>query len=148
MEGGAPHAEEDTQLRIGQLLLFEASSRRSARTFQLAHPRGETVRAIKCVAAKEEPTWIHHLAVGTPVIARDRADKIVQGLFIPKLMALAEPDDHGHGVKGQRTKGGSSGVGVGGMIARRSSRRGFQRQRAGGENGGIEEQGASQRIKQ
>lgn len=55
----------------------------------------------------QEPTWIHRVAVGAPVVARNRADKIVHGLFIAKLVALTEADDHGHG-EGLPTQRGSS----------------------------------------
>lgn len=38
-------------------------------------------------------TWGQGIAIGTSVIARNGADQLRQGLFIPLLLALADPID-------------------------------------------------------
>lgn len=56
--------------------------------------KNPSVYAIQIEHRVNQPTWIRGLAIGAPIIARDRPDEVLQGPLIPKLMALADTNDH------------------------------------------------------
>lgn len=51
------------------------------------------------MSGSTERTWGQGLAIGTPVIARNRADQLGQGLLIAQLLALADAIRHGGRIK-------------------------------------------------
>jgi hypothetical protein len=59
-------------------------------TFQLAHPIKPLLVCDLSCRDTGERTWGQGIAIGTSVIARNGPDQLRKGLFIPRLLALAD----------------------------------------------------------
>lgn len=70
----------------------QASDQCQCLTFQLPHP----IKKLVCDSSMESggQTWGRGIAIGTSVVTRNGPDEFRKGLFIPRLLALAETGWH------------------------------------------------------